>query len=853
MFPSAFPTRTYHHHLIFLQESEYMRGQSLSAPSSPIQRQDDDDSRGTVVARAIYHSPQPVARKQSQQQQRHAKKLVYDSPRIHESYVDYHSHATKRHNNNPNTSTSTRLGQLPPPPHLLQDPDVRWRYMSDLAGRHQQDAGTFCIPPQRVATPRALTAGMTKHAAGRVTTLHLPLFHGEEEEITADPRTLPNQGPTNSKDDDHNNMDDEDSLARLPAWLDAIATTFPNIRHLHLTKQKPQQTQQKNANNTPPNLLQQRRASNESRDPRGVVSRTRSSTCEVDDGDETDKYAVAAANDYSYSASGPQREPSQVGASSAPKKSAVSEAAAKRVEINAVRRLYVLYRLQQLESLDGIPFSAQEHELASFRRRNQQRSSSVRGTGNDPDEGWSEQARAKVNANSVPKSERVNCLVDTLEDEENDDPAVLVDVRQQFGATSEDSNVEVDSDGKPYSFSSVGQKTAPTISRSWRSQHQQQQQQQRCLDTVGDRVIRSPPNLKHHNCHHHSNYNRVDDDDHWEYVSVESSNAACEWAAACGAISLPYFRRSKLRSANSRDQAKSKFQLNYKRRDDDVRKNDAAFPTIPGRQSLRIKSIDNVETDSNGGQSLLDPLEQFETEFESTIKSSPERVTSKVPSNQSPIMFWLDENSNQPMPPNKPESPCSTSSSRSFEVSLNQRVAASQSLSSPFPLQFRVRAKMSASEHASPTRKPDNVNMGLKVMTDFSDNAEQLDYQRPPPSPQNQRDTTTMETIEIPISLSRTQSSPSKLPSMGKKLAPPPIVTRGALPPQCPGRRRNDLHPGSTIPRCNSTTKASMRKDRTKWRQTMTARSTSIVDDYDDDHDSITSSDEESIVINKAI
>jgi hypothetical protein len=110
-----------------------------------------------------------------------------------------------------------------------------------------------------------------------------------------------------------------------------------------------------------------------------------------------------------------------------------------------------------------------------------------------------------------------------------------------------------------------------------------------------------------------------------------------------------------------------------------------------------------------------------------------------------------------------------------------------------------------------------------------------------------------METIEIPIPLTRTQSSPSRLLSnVGNSTQLKASATKGELPPPCPTGRRN----AGTIFRSNSINRTTQRKLQQKrgsrWRDKMSARSTSIMDDEDDDENirenSDLSSEEESVI-----
>jgi hypothetical protein len=661
------------------------RRQSVSAPSSPV---------ATIPCAgdlAFYHSPQPLPR------QLHRAKKVYESP-----LVDHVS----------NRSMQQRL----------QTHEARWKYMSTLAGKHKQDAGTLFINPLRVSTPSALQAGMMKQAALRVTTLHLPILSSDQ-------------------------LEDDDSITKLPAWLDAVVATFPNLRHLHLQQTRPSE-----------------------------LDSSKDGPADDDRKDPSNKYSAMA------SSLRPEKEGSPF----------LSSDKGKADEIKAVHRLYVLYRIVGLETLDDQPFSEQEREFASFRNR-QQRSSNT--SSSDVDKDWAEQADAKMTANSVSKAAETLCLMDNgdddNDDEENEDPRHCspLPLPKRLGS---DLEVEVDVFGRP-------QCTPGRIVSNRRS------------SSGEDHVIRSPP--------------RLTDEDRWEYESVESS-AACEWTAACGAISLPYFR--KLPTVSNRERAKSKFQLKLKRRshsaEASTRLSQYTYDAFPEEVSESVEASPRLghHHDSQGGSAPCIVM------LSSQYMHARDSATQRQPSQSS--------------------SPRSTSSQGS-SCAFNQRLSASQSLSSPFPLQFRSRASTTVGEDDSRLAQDvasTEAKQELKILTEFAEISDHASCRVPPPP----RDTA-METIEVPIALTRTQSSPSKLPSIRSRLTPSHLLAKSKLPPPCPGPRRTIQNSTSmATPRISSAFNDSSRKERKRgknWREKMSARSTSIMDD--DDENSNASSDEDQIVI----
>jgi hypothetical protein len=539
-------------------------------------------------------------------------------------------------------------------------------------------------------------------------------------------------------------------------------------------------------------------------------------------------------------------------------------------DIVALRRLFVVHRIPTLQSLDGVPVTAQELNLARPRCRPelqvQQRSEA---------EGWVEQAEAKVTANVVKKGNvaaTVVCLLDDdeedEEDEENDDPALLSTPRRPRRAVSE-SAVEIDVNGLP--MTSPERPVTPRHRRSL---------------TCDDCVIRSPPRFTDDDdplCHNH----------HWEYASVESS-AACEWTAACGALSLSYFRKPTLPLTTDRARTKSTFQRKAKRKKNDKNRHvakSAAAVAIPD-EHLTEYTFDLPSALSS--RCYMDPLIQIDGHREKIRSASPQKrldipptlfvpqkhtaPTPRISAVEDRIEATLPPAVPAPAPPPAPkcDSPThsSTSTQNAVAAANRPRVPAALSLTSPFPMQFRIRARattttistvVAVASHATPAQTAaaadddddddyDDETQELRIMTDFPSSG---DYHQSLPTPRE----AVMDTIEIPITLARSRSSPSKLPSLRGRLTPPPILTKGELPPPCPGRRRKMVpHAASavatttsttrTIPHCNSTTKVSSRKSTcgaNQWHEKLSARSMSIMDDDDDDDYGFLSSDDDSL------
>lgn len=755
------------------------RRQSLSAPSSPV--------ASLMNARAHYHSPQPAVKTTTSQSR--ISKRVYESPRL--------------------TAPDSVLF---PSAIQLQTHNARWQYLSTLAGPHRQDATILKVNPWKVATPLALKVGMPAHAGQCIVELHLPVLCDNDKE----------------------------SITALPAWLDVVVTTFPNIKRLYL----------------------QQEGSAKGLSPLSSSLSLATTVSEVlDDGPEEEEESCNDNDATGVAAIFKQNHDKyvvmNVTTTSATKVSAAtSQNDEECMDESAVQRLYVLYRLPGLQFLDGKIVTPEERKLARPRNLQelQEHQQAINQNANYPpgqpgnvDEGWVEQAQAKVTAHRATSKKVVGiiCLLDNdEEDEENDDPAndnvpfFRNDTRMSRRILSESAG-EVD--GLPSTVS-------PERWVSATNKHH------RRSATNDYRVIRSPPFL-------------ADCGDHWEYASVESSAVACEWTAVCGSLALPYFRKptiaaeGNISNAAVRERTKSKFLLKFRRQQEKVffKKSPADFTDDAFDNSEEVLLHRCFDDDPllhvDGHQTMVSeaqtPTRQVTTISESSGRAS---VFKKSSIAETPPRRFTAEDRMEP-PRLRPDSPTTSSSTQSSCASMNpaerlpQRVSASQSLTSPFPMQFRVRAKaaISPASTLSPLvlSAAADEKRTLKISTDFTvcDRGRfDINAITGPPLPPRKHDFTStllMETIEVPIPLSRTQSSPSKLPSFRNRITSPTILTKCELPPPCPGGRRKIISTttGSLLmPRYTAATKAKKAKRRgTNWREKLSARSMSIIDDDDDD------------------
>jgi hypothetical protein len=650
--------------------------------------------------------------------------------------------------------------------NLIQH-DERWKYLQEQAGQHGQTGQVqYVNVKDKDMTPAALRSGMPLQAAARVLSLHLEL---------------------DERDD------------RLPAWLDVITTVYFNLQHLYLG---------------------------------------RASTTDI----------YIDRNDGSQD--NLQESQSQTAAS--PKIS------------NRIRRLYILYRLPDLLSIDGITVTDKERLLARP---------------NDP------------NGARVKREEWVeSSLLDrTALDDEDDDGDEHTDDGDHYGARMDDDEsevevatplspnfgdaVEVDLHGavklvqgrRVKSGSRLGQqkqnRDAPAeqaVTDDNDSDNQEEKRQEK-----EERSGPLMPELAGLDNLHKTTGTDFKYHKHLEYeASTDNGTAvACEWSAACGSLSLPYFRADSARrlkcaiSSNNRvggttsssTTAKSNIRLfGRKQKDtedakDDVETGDSPLPKEEGKVQEEPPKAQSPSPDSSRATHIEEQAAPRMTPLIDSSSSSSSADTevdlvdvvtvdrSSRDNVESPELSQIFDKEVPPAPKNslsrigELEVPPAPKNSSMLQRTLENsdpppnKLPPSKSLSSPFPIQFRVRAKIGQ----SPSRL-------LSISTKLNAEGDCISAPPPPPPPMRRRSPSDaeMETIESPIELIRVQSSPSYLSQSGRSFM---ATSRGGLPPPSPGARR-------TAPTLGKG-KEKKKRGVAKWRQKLSARSSSIIDDDDDDDD----------------
>lgn len=529
--------------------------------------------------------------------------------------------------------------ELFPSSKNLVQPQERWRYMSTLAGAHQQDGTVLRIRPHM--TPRSLPLGMPSHAARRVKELHLPRVIQPKQQ--QHPAKLDSKNKERGEDDDDiytKNFKDENDT-RLPQWLDAIIPTFHNLQHLYLN--------------------------------------------------------VASIEEESENS-------------------------------KRLRRLYVLYRLPDLISIDGVKVSETERKLARPVSPNGQRVSQdnwlkqrlaehdEKQQNDKQKENNQEGKQQAISEDTKPKRNTQEWLSEVLDEKkESDAPSIL---------THHQANVEVDLAGKM------------------------------------TQVALSPPNQM-------ANPELI-------YETTSSvATADCAWAATCG----HFFRPDSMRKQWS----KSKLRFSSTQRRDD---NASKMNTMDSEPEVFI-----VAPNAGVAQENVVTENEHWTVMESG-QTSPIMSKNPRPKGTPPPRLVLDAAKGspdrastliiKPVPPTAPTMP----------LSPNTRCPPSRSLSSPFPMQFRARtappprtATPSRQTIPSPQRvsgSPQRISSmtagGISPRRDMSIlDAEVSNNSLALPTPASTK-SLTITGLSKPIAMKRTKSTPVR---KGKRDLPPPCPSGG--------------------------------------------------------------------------
>jgi hypothetical protein len=793
--------------------------------------EDHDDGR------AYFNSPQPPVLSQQHRRVRsrsssstlHRSKqqrVVYESPRLYTSddvLFPASKHGPLR-NASYLQSYETRFQyiqsvQRPPGSYGTSDDPKR------RCGQGENDMSIFRIHynmiHHRKVTPKAVQQGLLRQCAIRIQTLYLPIIPKENESLTKYPKS---------------------ALKNIIVWLDMIAITFPNLQHLYVQNEVEQQQQQVGTEK-PITFLNH--------------------AVNIERGVENDRYTSALVT---------QPETSM---------EKNNQLIFTFDEINLLRK-YIIYRIPALQTLDGIFITAHERKdamLSKSKKSSQQHQVQQLSSHTDK-KSFTQQARAKIFASNITKTKAARikkklsnsipqpitfCLLDGMDDEEvedneNDDPAKTVSTPKELEhrrvIMASDTAVEV----KQQSPDKLSIRTGVRSSNHRRSLS---------LDHSNDRVVQSPSYFNDSNIQ--SNDSDAEDDNvhlKWEYVSVGESSvqamgACAAWTTACGSLSsLPYYYfqkknddrdlsdqgqyRSKNDMKNKKDRLKTKFQLLQNRKkmiQGNVRDHDENNITTRSNNAKYINSTQATNSINPFGNSKAIEVDVLSLEN-----------NCDVPSNIPPS---LQRNSNVRAD--------ATDGSVTLLSKMKLHVGANTKAVTNVRNVLEPNVSSTSIEGNVVLKTVTDTVVTHRVSTSTIISAPCMSMEKPNNS----------EKVNLTYAVSRTQSSPTKLPSLNRstKIDQPPAATRSLnvktkndkLPPPRPGntiRYRNIsatmIRQGKSttmsnsatyspprIPQCNSTTKASSlrRKEHStndlshhEWRDSLSLRSCSLLDDDDDNN-----------------
>jgi len=789
--------------------------------------------------------------------------------------------------------------------------------MSEQAGSHRQESHILRVCRQRM-TPVALRSGTPAQIAARIKELHLSPPPGDCGNTNQGQHRQPYQDTS------------------LPEWLDAISVTFFNLEHLYLGESdNPSrhggQNSRNNVYSVSPNEDENSNNNNETETRERGQSRLGQFY--------SDSKRVNDNHDKKH-------------------KNAIKKRKARRL-----RRLYVMYRLPNLKTIDGTPVTSTERRLARPNDPNGQRvkmadwidSSSVKKCVKGRDEksigclnedyscddspkqvgdlttsinhshlprqntvtgeaqlytpdnsvlrdkmsvtnrshditGIATSKRSNVSYQCQPpqkpkrtddstfERKHVHLLRQGRDDSVN---SAYDDEKTAQSGRADDDSVEVGICGTVHLACGepdmgTGGKTSKAAKLEVKMEKGPNKRRQDCESTpfvCEEKKEEKYPPLGD------SNEPANNSDDDYDYTSVVSSDAACQWRVACGALSLPYFLKKDAKNG-PHSVAATKCVQNVLRR---CSKTSSKQPRVVlgqggvmcDKNTVTVGDVEIIaESCALGGiQTRISPP--------GAIRSTNVVL---LASNQNPS----DKASGTLSPPQSP----------------NKRLPPSKSLSSPFPMQFRSKPPMTGADVGAATEAP-----RTRCSSTGREGKHHNSQTVPTPELEQQNssiildryssteegddvDVVKTETVSGSIPLYRTRSSPSKLAATKStaisnaastkkqhrrshslvrrksNLSPLLPVTRkqqqrhslsdrknADLPPPTGLQRqsRSLLNKKAHLPPPAPTIEAGRRKmasllrsssrgrsrsrsrSRSRWRQKLSARRTSIMDGIDDD------------------
>mmetsp|Transcript_14153 Transcript_14153/g.30874 ORF Transcript_14153/g.30874 Transcript_14153/m.30874 type:complete len:712 (-) Transcript_14153:59-2194(-) len=522
----------------------------------------------------------------------------------------------------------------------------------------------------------------------------------------------------------------------MPAWMDAIVNTFFNLQHLHITQVKPE---------------------NRENEVRQSVRKTR---------------VGKATSNITSSSSNTSEEDEE-------------EARLAAEHSDKLKRLYILYRLPDLISIDGMRVTSAERSLANPDDPNGQRVDKKEWVHNH-------ERRADLRI-SLPEGEE-SVEVDVLIGTPCARPSSLI-----APSGSGES-------GKPNSFSSISAEDSRVGSTNRSTATYEEEEKKEELS-----------------CH---------DEPTSDNTSIVTTDY-CQWSATCGTLALwstPPEKKTGgenrvIRKSNTWKECRKLVSVMTSDSRTKIRGAERSMRLIPTLEPVSAKKMYRSSSRSSKTTSTMPGTAPAATSSRrhGSSPSDHKRRVSRVPteakserkskSSSSSLVTKssVSEERNQPEPKKK-------SSIKSLLDGSDQTTLcdSTKTISAPFP----------RTKPASPTHST-SAEAGVAISSlEIRTSQEDEDFLIPPPPPSSSRAGALMETIDF-------RPSPTHSANCTK---PKVTATANELPPPCPGAPTSAAKTKVTTPRQRRRKK---RQDRlSKWRVQQTARRTSIIDDDDEEEES---------------
>lgn len=209
-------------------------------------------------------------------------------------------------------------------------PSSRWKAMSELAGKHRQDPTVLDLSSRPIITPEAIRFGVPPNVASKILSLKCDGSHfmkGLHE-------------------------------PHLPAFLDVIGSYFPNLIHLYLSEMK------KNKSDTDNNLGDNGVSDNNDKEEGEDNIRQQQQPGPTSPERREDRNEGMNDKGLVSSILTPDRKSYKDKSLLQRTKRAEARAEAATKEANRMLRLYILYRLPNLESIDNVIVTEDERKIA---------------------------------------------------------------------------------------------------------------------------------------------------------------------------------------------------------------------------------------------------------------------------------------------------------------------------------------------------------------------------------------------------------------------------------------------------------------------------------------------------------